>query len=139
MQNLVKKKSFCVTQRYPSVGGTESVEFYARLGLRQIVDSPPNYARFETDAGTTFSLHKDDAASASSGVVVYFEVPELDSVVQQLTEKGFVFDDGPTDQRWLWREAYLRDPAGNRLCLYHAGENRRFPPWRIERDDGPNP
>jgi hydroxymethylpyrimidine/phosphomethylpyrimidine kinase len=35
------------------------------------------------------------------------------------------------DQRWLWREAYLRDPAGNVLCIYHAGTNRRFPPWRI--------
>jgi hydroxymethylpyrimidine/phosphomethylpyrimidine kinase len=34
-------------------------------------------------------------------------------------------------QRWLWREAWLRDPAGNSICLYHAGDNRRFPPWRI--------
>ena len=37
----------------------------------------------------------------------------------------------PVDQRWLWREAYLRDPAGNLLCLYCAGENRLFPPWRL--------
>jgi catechol 2,3-dioxygenase-like lactoylglutathione lyase family enzyme len=26
-----------------------SVEFYKKLGLRQIVHSPPRYARFETD------------------------------------------------------------------------------------------
>ena len=38
---------------------------------------------------------------------------------------------GPTDQSWLWREAYLKDPDGNLICLYHAGANRRFPPWRI--------
>ena len=38
----------------------------------------------------------------------------------------------PRDQPWLWREAYLRDPAGNLICLYHAGENRRNPPWRID-------
>jgi hypothetical protein len=31
----------------------------------------------------------------------------------------------------LWREAYLHDPDGNVLCLYHAGNNRRFPPGRI--------
>ena len=24
---------------------------------------------------------------------------------------------------WLWREAYLRDPDGNKICLYYAGEN----------------
>jgi hypothetical protein len=25
----------------------------------------------------------------------------------------------------------LRDPDGNILCLYHAGDNRRNPPWRL--------
>ena len=35
------------------------------------------------------------------------------------------------DQRWLWREAYLRDPAGNVICIFHGGENRRNPPWRV--------
>ena len=28
-------------------------------------------------------------------------------------------------------EARLTDPAGNALCLYQAGETRRFPPWRL--------
>ena len=27
---------------------------------------------------------------------------------------------------------YLRDPAGNRITLYHAGENRLNPPWRVK-------
>ena len=40
--------------------------------------------------------------------------------------------DAPVEQPWLWREARLTDPAGNRLCLYQADENRRFPPWRID-------
>ena len=39
----------------------------------------------------------------------------------------------PVAQTWLWYEAWLRDPAGNAICLYNAGENRRYPPWRIER------
>ena len=42
------------------------------------------------------------------------------------------FDRLPTDERWLWREARLKDPAGNVLCLFHAGENRKNPPWRID-------
>ena len=37
----------------------------------------------------------------------------------------------PVDQPWQWREARLRDPDGNRLCLFHAGENRLNPPWRL--------
>jgi hypothetical protein len=36
----------------------------------------------------------------------------------------------PADRSWLWREAILIDPAGNRICLYRAGENRKYPPWR---------
>ena len=35
------------------------------------------------------------------------------------------------DQPWLWREARLRDHAGNALCLFRAGRNRREPPWRV--------
>ena len=37
-----------------------SVEFYRRIGLRQIVDSPDTgYARFETAGGVTFSVQID--------------------------------------------------------------------------------
>jgi hydroxymethylpyrimidine/phosphomethylpyrimidine kinase len=42
-----------------------------------------------------------------------------------------VIEQMPRDEDWLWREARLRDPAGNRICLYAAGEARRFPPWRV--------
>lgn len=108
-----------------------SVSFYKKLGLTQIVDSPPRYARFETDTGTTLSIHADDN-QASPGVVVYFEVDDVDSKVEQLRGAGLQIDTDPEDQRYLWREAYLSDPAGNRICIFHAGENRRFPPWRID-------
>lgn len=107
-----------------------SVSFYRRLGLRQIVDSPPGYARFEADNGATFSLHHA-VLTENSGVVVYFEVDDVDATVNRLKSKGLVFDQKAVDQSWLWREAYLRDPAGNRVCIYHAGENRRYPPWRL--------
>jgi hydroxymethylpyrimidine/phosphomethylpyrimidine kinase len=36
------------------------------------------------------------------------------------------------DKRWLWREAWLEDSAGNKVCLYFTGQNRRFPPWRLD-------
>lgn len=111
-----------------------SVSFYETLGLRQIVDSPPRYARFETISGTTFSVHYADSFSVNPDFILYFEVDDVDAAVDQLKQKGIVFDREPADQRWLWREAYLRDPAGNVICIYHAGKNRRYPPWRMTSD-----
>ena len=102
-----------------------SRDFYEELGLRLIVDSPDKpYARFEAPGGATFSLHGDTPA-------VYFECEDLDGRVAALQSVGYVFDSEPVDQPWGWREAWLVDPAGNRVCLYAAGENRRYPPWRI--------
>jgi hydroxymethylpyrimidine/phosphomethylpyrimidine kinase len=107
-----------------------SVAFYKVLGLHQIVDSPDNgYARFETSGGTTLSIHA--GATASTATTVYFEHARLDAWITELVAKGLVFDQLPKDESWLWREARLRDPHGNIICLYYGGENRRYPPWRI--------
>lgn len=106
-----------------------SVGFYRALGLVQIVDSPDNgYARFEAANGVTLSVH---AGATSAATTVYLEHRHLDSWVTQLQSDGMVFDQLPRDESWGWREARLTDPAGNNLCLYTAGEMRRYPPWRI--------
>jgi len=76
-------------------------------------------------------LHRGPESSRDDGVVVYFEIEDLDGRVSELQRAGFEFDTEPQDQPWLWREAYLRDPAGNRICLFRAGVNRRYPPWRM--------
>lgn len=116
----------------PTLDLERSAAFYRALGFVQIVASPPRYARFECpDGGATFSLHLVTAAPAGSGVVVHFECPDLDERCEALRKQGIRFESGPADQPWLWREARLRDPDGNELCLYRAGENRRFPPWRL--------
>lgn len=110
----------------------KQVEFYTKLGLRQIVDSPVNgYARFEAWGGTTFSVQIDPDEDIAPTTAVYFECDDLDSRVEALARAGMVFEHGPRDQPWLWREARLRDPAGNIVFLYRAGEARRFPPWRM--------
>lgn len=115
----------------PCTDYDESVRFYKTLGLAQIVDSPPRYARFETATGTTLSIHAVEDSGATSQIVIYFEVQDVDREVRRLEHLGLHFESGANDTDWLWRESYLRDPAGNLLCIYHAGENRRFPPWRI--------
>ena len=107
-----------------------SVAFYQVLGLTQIVDAPPRYARFETPTGETLSIHAADDVGTST--MVYFEVDNLDAVVEGLRASGMAFREGPADRSWGWREARLEDPAGNPICLFHGGANRRFPPWRMD-------
>jgi hydroxymethylpyrimidine/phosphomethylpyrimidine kinase len=108
------------------------VDFYRRLGLKQIVDSPENqYARFEAGAAT-FSIQCDPEAEIGETVAVYFECDDLDERVERLARSGIPFEHGPRNQPWDWREARLRDPSGNTVFFYRAGEARRFPPWRME-------
>ena len=106
-----------------------SEKFYRTLGLRQIVRSSRRYARFETEGGATFSIEMVDATTRP---VVYFEVGDLDVACRYLRQQGIPC--GEVEERpWGWREVRLTDPAGNGVCLYQAGEMRRFPPWRIDR------
>jgi len=116
----------------PSLDLEKSILFYEKLGLKLIVKSLPQYARFECPDGTsTFSLHQADALPTGNGISVYFECKELDLKVAALKEVGIKFDLEPTDQNWLWREAKLKDLDGNQLILYTAGDNRLNPPWRV--------
>jgi hydroxymethylpyrimidine/phosphomethylpyrimidine kinase len=111
----------------------KSVEFYRTLGLKQIVDSPENgYARFETAGGATLSVQIDADESISATTAIYLECDDLDQRVEHLARVGLSFEHGPRNQPWMWREARLRDPSGNIIFLYKAGEARRFPPWRVE-------
>jgi catechol 2,3-dioxygenase-like lactoylglutathione lyase family enzyme/GNAT superfamily N-acetyltransferase len=120
----------------PSTDVARGVAFYRALGFRQIVANLPEYARFECPVGgATFSLHRVDHVTPG-GAVVYFECDDLDATVARLEKEGVVFTAGPCDQPWLWREAYLLDPDGNTLCLFHAGTIRRHPPWRLRDDAG---
>lgn len=107
-----------------------SCSFYRELGLKQIVAAPPRYARFEASNGATFSIHVD-GGTPSTGTVVYFETKDVDRLVELLDRRGAKVVAPPQDQSWLWREARIEDPAGNIICLYSAGRNRRFPPWRL--------
>lgn len=117
----------------PALDIARSIAFYETLGLKLIVKAA-HYARFVLpEGGSTFSLEKvDDASGAARGPHVYFECDDLDARVAALKAKGVVFESGPEDKSWLWREAWLCDPAGVKLCLFHAGQNRLDPPWRLK-------
>ncbi len=125
----------------PCIDYEASCAFYKALGLIQIVDSAPRYARFECPAGdggepATFSLHTVEQIAQGDAASVYFEVENLVGEVGRLCMHGIHPVDGPVEQNWLWAEAWYRDPAGNRICLYTAGKARRFPPWRVDGATG---
>ncbi|MEZ5937812.1 MAG: VOC family protein [Hyphomonadaceae bacterium] len=116
----------------PSRNVAAGRDFYRRLGFILIVDSTPRYVRLEApEGGATLSLHHVDAAPDGPRAVIYLETDRLDDEVSRLKAAGIRFRSGPLDEPWLWREARLLDPDGNEICLFHAGESRLNPPWRV--------
>jgi catechol 2,3-dioxygenase-like lactoylglutathione lyase family enzyme len=114
----------------PAKNMQDTTNFYRLLGFNLIVDTP-HYARFECpDGGASFSFSLDDG-EYNNGAVIYFEHEHLDGWVESLVSKGVEFELLPQDQSYLWREAVLFDPSGNKIKLYWAGENRLNPPWRV--------
>ncbi|WP_277979988.1 bifunctional hydroxymethylpyrimidine kinase/phosphomethylpyrimidine kinase [Sphingomonas phyllosphaerae] len=112
----------------PMTDHAATLAFYRGLGLTPIVASGERYARFESAGGTTLSI---EAAQEIGGApLVFLEVADVDAAVVQARAAGVAVEEA-RDRPWGWREARLRDPSGNALCLYQAGENRRFPPWRL--------
>lgn len=108
----------------------KAVRFYQSLGCVLIVDTP-HYARFKAPEGnSSFSLSLEEEAF-SNGAVIYFEHQQLDELYAELCRRGIEFEQPPTEQRYLWKEAILKDPSGNKIKLYWAGENRLNPPWRV--------
>ncbi|WP_445945252.1 VOC family protein [Shewanella sp.] len=113
--------------------------FYLTLGAVLIVDTP-HYVRFACkneagNLGSSFSLSLTSSAAQRKAdpeaITLYFEHQALDVWVEELELKGVVFEQLPKDQSYLWREALLIDPSGNKIKLYWAGENRLNPPWRV--------
>jgi len=109
----------------------ETVAFFELLGLNRIVDSLPRYATLEChDGEATLSVNTTEEDTANT-TILYFECEHLDAEVARLKSLGVLFEQEPTDTSGLWRQAYIRDPNGNKICLFNAGDNRKNPPGRI--------
>ena len=116
----------------PSLDVEKATVFYQTLGLHLIVEAFPRYVRFVCPNGdSTFSIHQVDKLPQGNGISIYFETEDLDNLVSSLQQKGITFSQLPEDKLWLWREAHFEDLDGNQLILYHAGKNRKNPPWRV--------
>jgi len=115
----------------PAEDYESSRAFYLALGLTQIVAAPPRYARFEMPGGSTLSFEVV-AGGAAGTAETYLHCEDVDAEVAAARRRGIIFDYMPRDEEYLWRCSRATDPAGNRIFLYHAGKNHRFPPWRLD-------
>lgn len=118
-----------------------SKAFYRTLGLTQLVDAPPRYARFTFPSGdATLSIEVKGGAPAGGAAELFFECEDVDATVGALQAKGVDFDQAPTDMFYLWREARLRDPDGHELRFYTDATGARLdPPWRLTPEAAPAP
>jgi catechol 2,3-dioxygenase-like lactoylglutathione lyase family enzyme len=109
-----------------------AVAFYQKLGLIQIVENE-YYARFSfPDGDSTFSVYLDqEKGGLDCRGVVYFEHQELEQLVERLKGMGVEFVQEVTMQSYLWKEAGLLDPSGNKIKLYWGGDYRLNPPWKL--------
>jgi len=119
----------------PAIDMEKTAAFYRKLGFLQIVDTP-HYARFECPEGdATFSLSLTEDSHQVNPTTIYFEIESLEEKVNQISALGIDIAQAPTAERYLWTEAIVYDPSGNKIKLYWAGDNRKNPPWRVERRD----
>jgi hydroxymethylpyrimidine/phosphomethylpyrimidine kinase len=118
-----------------------SKAFYRALGLTQLVDAPPRYARFTFPEGdATLSLEVTSEARPVSPPLaqLFFECAAVDETVAQLKSKGVVFEREPEDMFYGWREARLRDPDGHDVRLYKdLADYRLNPPWKMPEPGTP--
>ncbi|UAJ11339.1 hypothetical protein [Polymorphobacter megasporae] len=88
------------------------------------------------DGGSTLSVEIMADGEHAGAAEIYLHSDDVDAEVAAAAARGIVFDYPPRDEDYLWRCARTTDPAGNRIFLYHAGVNQRFPPWRIGCGEG---
>jgi catechol 2,3-dioxygenase-like lactoylglutathione lyase family enzyme len=109
-----------------------SLRFYSDLlGMKKVdefrYEGKPVYARLRAQEGEgTIALHQlgPGASTASDGVRLYFETPDLDDFCRSLQQKGVYLTQLPKLMPWGWKHAYLDDPDGHEISLYWAAGNR---------------
>ncbi|WJG10295.1 VOC family protein [Aliiglaciecola sp. LCG003] len=110
----------------------KAVDFYLALGFTLIVDTA-HYTRFSCPEGdSTFSLSLAEQKIKNS-TVIYFEHEDLEQWVAMIQSRGIEIKQFPKMESYLWKEAIVEDPSGNKIKLYWAGQNRKSPPWKVEK------
>ncbi len=109
----------------PAKDLAKAIAFYRALGLVLIVQND-HYARFENPSDSS-TLSLELRQDGGDGANVYFECDDLDARVADLKAKGIVFDSGPKDKSWRWREAWLARSGGQQIVFLFCGRESALP------------
>ena len=98
--------------------------FYTQvLGFSRFIEEPGvGYLSIRTTPTTTVGFMAPVAGPPEQWrppgePALYFFVKDVDRVYKDLTAKGVVFQEPPTDRPWGHRMAICRDPEGRMVCL----------------------
>lgn len=92
------------------------------IGLELLQDRGP-YIQVGGNGGFAIGIEQ-----AQSGVAprdypeITLRVPDVDAAATRLQELGVEIVEGPSDQPWGARHAWLRDPDGRRMSIYSSPE-----------------
>lgn len=96
-----------------------SRDWYVRaLGLSVEFEKVENgFGSLKDDASFALFLGEVQAASASSGANLWYQVPDVGAFYRERTGMGVVFDHAPQKTAWGYG-AQLSDPDGHKLYVW---------------------
>jgi len=109
-----------LTHLFMEVGDLEKAKRFwlDALGL-QLLDDRGAYIAVGGNGGFAMGIEQAPSGTVSpDGPEITLRVDDVDAAVEHLEQVGIKIDEGPADQPWQARHAWLRDPDGRRMSIY---------------------
>jgi len=111
-----------LTHLFMEVGDLQRAKWFwtEALGLR-LLDDRGVYIAVGGNGGFAIGIEQVPAAHVSaSGPELTLRVDDVDATAARLAVLGIEIIEGPADQPWGARHAWLRDPDGRRMSIYSS-------------------
>ncbi len=121
------------------VGDLEKAKWFwlEALGL-QLLDDRGVYIAVGGSGGFAIGIEQAPQGTVSpEGPEITVRVDDVDAVVVRLKSLDIEIEEGPSDQPWQARHAWLRDPDGRRMSIYSTETPTMV--MRSVEEDGPKP
>jgi catechol 2,3-dioxygenase-like lactoylglutathione lyase family enzyme len=89
------------------------------LGL-ELLEDRGAYIRVGGGGGFAIGIEQAPGRVSPQGPEITMRVDDVDVAVARLRDLGVEIVDGPTDQPWGARHAWLLDPDGRRMSIYSS-------------------
>ena len=109
-----------LTHLFMEVGSMERAKRFwlDALGL-QLLDDRGVYIAIGGNGGFAIGIEQVlEGRVSSEGPEITLRVDDLDATVERLRSFDIEIEEGPVDQPWQARHAWLRDSGGRRMSIY---------------------